>query len=273
MKVENNTYRNIYIDVTLKCNMLCPTCYNRYSKGEDLTLEYLEEVFKRLPNKVLVRFLGGEPTIYPYLFEAINLAKKYHHIPSFVTNGLKLSENDYIKNLNKVKPIFVGLSFDGGLNDDYYKKINGRNCLDFKLKAVENLFKNGYKRVSLCTTVIRGLNESAVYETFKVAENYNIKYIHFRSAGITTSKSFTLDELEDLIAEVFPQIKNPYRKIERDEKCCGCCKAIWITKNMQLLLIAPDSIKNDNCFVRGYLRDNFEIEPFYKSIRERFKHE
>jgi len=275
MKTEENTYKQLYVDVTQKCNMKCLTCYNPFRGTPDLDLEYFDEVCQKLPQKIMIRFVGGEPTVSNNLYKAIAIARKHRHIPSIVTNGLKLSNMKYAKEFSRLKPIFVAVSFDGGLNDDFHEAINGQRCLDKKLKALDNLRDLGWKRLILTATIIKNFNESVVPDLLELVKRYPmIKYLHYRSqllaGNYLKDHPFTLEELEELVDKYTP-ITNPYKvsRSGQEDICCGSCKMVWSTKHLQVSLVASNQIENNECHLRGYIREDFELEPFFKSMRMR----
>jgi len=275
-KVEENPYQKIYVDLTMKCNMNCNVCYNANINKPDLDINYFHEVCKRLPFPTKIRFLGGEPTVYENLFEAFEITKKFRHIPFMVTNGLKLADFEYCKKVSSLKPFFIAVSFDGGLNRELHEKINNMDCLNIKLKALDNLYKCKHKRIIVCCTILRGINESSISDMFKLVKMYPgmIKYIHFRSqlmSGNYIDKNpYTYDELYELV-NIFRNIESPYKMIRdgKGDECCGSCSLFWLEKNLKVAIIASNQIENNYCSYRGYLRDNFIIEPFYWSMRQR----
>jgi hypothetical protein len=127
----------------------------------------------------------------------------------------------------------------------------------------------------LTATIIRGLNESVIPDLLELTKRYPmIRYLHYRSqllaGNYIKEEPYTLKELETLVDKYTP-IKNPY-KVSRsgeDDICCGSCKMVWSTKQLQISLVASNQIENNECHLRGYIRDDFELEPFFKSMRDR----
>jgi len=232
-----------------------------------------------MPRKVWFRFIGGEPTINPErLFKAMKIAKKYNHLISIVTNGLKFADYEFAKNLKDLKiPVVIALSFDGGLVEKYYEEINNRKCLDFKLQALENMENLGYKRVVLCTTLVRGLNEEVIPQVLEVANKHKcVKYIHYRSqlhlSNWIQEKEYNLKEIEELVSSYIPEWNNPFR-IARDgitappgKKCRYCCKSYWVRPDLQISLIDAAGQNIRRCHMRGKLNDDFTLTSFFESM-------
>ena len=84
------------------------------------TVTQSSEVFKKLPKRTDIRFIGAEPTMNDGLFEMIKVAKRYKHRPQILTNGLKLGQEQYVIDLKKSGLNWLGLSMNGGLDDEVY---------------------------------------------------------------------------------------------------------------------------------------------------------
>jgi radical S-adenosyl methionine domain-containing protein 2 len=87
------------------CNFRCSYCFAVFddlhgqylNKQQNLQLcHLLSQKFKK------ITFLGGEPTLIPYLKEMLIIAKSYHATTSIITNGYRLNDENYLKE-------FVGL--------------------------------------------------------------------------------------------------------------------------------------------------------------------
>jgi len=278
IEVEKNPYPQVYVDLTTKCNMRCNLCYNPWPNEPDLDLGYFEEVCKRLPNKVFFRLLGGEPTISENFFDFVRVARKYKHLTCVTTNGVRFADISYAKEFRKhARQCVVALSMDGGLDDEFYKRINGSACKDIKMQALENLESLSFRRVGLNCTIIRGLNESVVSDSLHLCKTYKaLNCVHYRSENpvgrwLGESEKYNVPELEELVNEYIP-IKDPYRVI-RDGKTktntcngCGQCKLLWATKSLQFLLVDPGSKEIKECPLRGKLNQDFTLTSFFKSM-------
>ena len=66
-----------WLTVNRSCNLRCQWCYARnmgFSAKDDMSLSLAErciKIYSDLPMKEVV-LLGGEPTIYPYIVEAVS---------------------------------------------------------------------------------------------------------------------------------------------------------------------------------------------------------
>lgn len=146
IKPENNTYPILSIQTTYKCNMQCANCYlgDMLNNDEyaDVNIDMFENSIKKLPKRIDIRFIGAEPTMNDNLFEMIKIVKKYKHRPQILTNGLKLGQEDYVIKLKESGLNFLGLSMNGGLDDEVYKRFDNGKYAKLKTRALEYCIKH-----------------------------------------------------------------------------------------------------------------------------------
>lgn len=169
------------IEVTNNCDLKCPMCYANSGIGGHLPLEKIDEMLdffldSEFGNAEILQISGGEPTTHPQIIEIIKLArKKKIKYVMLNTNGLLIADDeDFVKELSQ----FVGgfeiyFQFDG-FDEKIYKHLRGRELLEVKMRAIENLTK--YKiPITLVSTIERGINDQ---EIGKIVEfGINTKYI------------------------------------------------------------------------------------------------
>lgn len=156
------------IEVTDSCNLDCSDCFANSSKKNKnfMKLEKFKELleyYKECEGEPQVlQISGGEPTLHPQILEMIKLAKKYVKHVILNTNGIKIAaDEEFCKELGKLTPNFeVYIQFDG-LRRLTYLKLRGKDLLETKLKAVENLRENKIA-VTLAMTVKKGVNEDEI---------------------------------------------------------------------------------------------------------------
>jgi MoaA/NifB/PqqE/SkfB family radical SAM enzyme len=139
-----------------KCNLNCQVCYEGSDKAGEIEPEEVKELLKKYPDCRII-LTGMEPTCRDDIFDLIAMAKGR---ASLNTNGIKLASPEYVKKLKArgLKKIFFSFN---GLNDDVYRKINGADLLELKLKALENI---GREKIDtfLSATLARGINENQI---------------------------------------------------------------------------------------------------------------
>lgn len=170
----------VFVDVTNRCNMNCPICIaNVRGMGFEYhpPLKYFEKVFAaigRMNPKPMVELFGGEPTVREDLLEIIKLGRKYGLKPRIVTNGLKLADENYCRELCKAKVRFR-LAFDGR-NEDIYQRLRGSSAVYAKkMKAFSNLAKYSRRKHAIVACAARNINEQYIGDLIDFChENMNI---------------------------------------------------------------------------------------------------
>jgi len=166
------------IDVTNRCNLACPVCFAHagvagyvYEPSLSQIKEMLENLRKNLPVPTeALQLSGGEPTVRDDLPQIIRFAKEagFDHI-EVNTNGIRLAESaDYCRQLLDAGMSTLYLQFDG-VTPEPYLATRGRDLLQIKLKAIENMRKAGSDSVVLVPTVVRGVNDHQLGDIIKFA--------------------------------------------------------------------------------------------------------
>ena len=222
MKPEENTFPILAVQTTYKCNMLCANCYLgdmlNNPKFLDVDPIKLEEVFKKLPKRTDIRFIGAEPTMNDGLFDMIKTAKKYKHRPQILTNGLKLGQEQYVIDLKKSGLNWLGLSMNGGLDNEVYKRFDNGKYAKLKTRALEYCIK--HKIVPHINIIVDPTNLHVINPLIKYAielcKKYNRKIgigfpltIRIKSVAkmgnFLDTYSFSIDELIKIIKKEFGQ--------------------------------------------------------------------
>jgi len=154
------------VSITNACNMDCPICftYNRNDRHYFMTVEEMNRTVDWIiesSGKVdLINITGGEPTLHPQLIDLLNCCDRPEIGRITVnSNGLTLAEDlDLCRRLAEI-PASVILSFNT-LDRDASLQLHGRNVVEAKLQALENLTEAGVK-TTLLNVMVRGANEEA----------------------------------------------------------------------------------------------------------------
>lgn len=137
--------RTIFWEITDRCNLRCKHCYLgdkekkfNYQFSKRQVLNYVDLLYKNGIETIL--FMGGEPLLYPHIYEAIERVGKFGHKlhAGVLTNGILLSNRVAVK-LKKSGVSAVQVSLDGV--SSIYKKIRG---VDFQIinENIKGLQKN-----------------------------------------------------------------------------------------------------------------------------------
>lgn len=92
--------QSAYLQVTRKCNSACVFCSNPQFNKE-FTLDEAKQQINEFKEKGVTEifFTGGEPTIVPFLPDAIRYCKHQGINPKIITNGVMLSNKELCKKL------------------------------------------------------------------------------------------------------------------------------------------------------------------------------
>lgn len=199
------------IFITAKCNYRCVYCYRHIDKYE-MKLEKVLSVIDHLWNMSKdsefgfgkVSFAGGEPTLVPWIFNAIQYSKSKGFKTELITNGTKELLDDQLELLDVI-------AFDiDSLSSSKNKKIGkDEKHVERIEKHIERALKLG-KKVKI-NTVVTKMNKDDVLEIGKwIREKTNIyrwKIFQFLpSYGIAKENEKLLkistEEFNRLIAEV-----------------------------------------------------------------------
>jgi hypothetical protein len=167
---ESSTVLGV-IDVTMRCNLSCPTCFAKNddtsdNHEKDPDFEHLKAIidnFASNTNAAGLQFSGGEPTLRGDLPELIAYARtKFDHV-EVDTNGLKMAASpEYCKELESAGTSVIYLQFDG-VTEEPYEKLRGRKLLAVKKQAIENHRMAGPKpAIVLVPTIAKGINDDQI---------------------------------------------------------------------------------------------------------------
>lgn len=210
---KSQKQRDYLLNVTSRCNLKCPICLansnNRVLK--DYPLESLKKFLKDKKG-YKIGLMGAEPTLREDLPEIIRAIKISGNIPELHTNGIKIADIEYLKQLKNAGLREVHLQFDG-FDDEIYLKIRGTRLLDIKFRALENIKKLGLS-VDLKVTIVKGVNEDQMGKILEFAShNEFIKevfYIGCRALGrakeIKNDFFYMPDELMDILIAQCPDL-------------------------------------------------------------------
>jgi len=166
----------VAIDVTNLCNQHCPICLayvDAMGFAYNPPMEYFEKIFKHFQHqepRPNICFFGGEPTVHKDFLEIVRLAKSYGFQVQVFTNGIKLADEKYCKELCSLG-IQVNFGFDG-TKKEIYQTLRGDNSLAVKKKAFENVISCGVNRLAVITTVANGVNDTDMENVLHFIHEY-----------------------------------------------------------------------------------------------------
>lgn len=142
----------LVLNVNRACNFRCEWCYGKdanFSEKANMDIELLYKLVDLASNlKInLVVLIGGEPTIYPKIFDAVKYIKQKNMKCILVSNGYKFADIQFLKYMESVNLDLVSISLKAG-NASLYDELGPQDAYDQIKKAIYNLrtssIKTGY---------------------------------------------------------------------------------------------------------------------------------
>lgn len=132
------------------CNLKCYFCYFRekidnksHPEHDFMSLEKAKKIMHTLRNIYGNRYVdiqGGEPTIYPHIYELIEYCNQIGIKPTLITNGIVLADEEKVKKF-KEAGIEDFLFSIHALGDDYDKIVGVKGAHNKQMQALNNLKK------------------------------------------------------------------------------------------------------------------------------------
>ena len=300
LEPENNTFKTISIQTTYMCQLKCSNCYLgdmlNNPKYPDVDIDRFEDTMKRLKGRCDIRFIGAEPTLNKNLPKLISIARKNGHRPSLLTNGLTLRREPYVKQLKEAGLNMLGLSMNGGLDDEMYKVFDNGKYAKQKMQALENCFKYNllpHVNVIVDPSNIKVLKPLLNY-IIEMAMKYNRRFspvkfpvmLRLKSIGqmgnYMKTKTFSLSELADIAKDLFQStdtIPGELDDLVFQPNVNGYCETRSVIYKMNtpngILLgkltdwsVDDDGVPDSGSQRRGILTDNFKIAPFFEYYKK-----
>ncbi len=184
--------KTIMIDATEKCNLKCPACFtNTHTTAKrDPSIEEITSRLKEWKTRPAVLLCGGEPTVRPDLPELIAAITSLGFVVKMATNGIRLTDREFVAKLKKSGLDWALFQFDG-FSDEIYEKTRGRALMEIKETALENLREAGIK-VCLAMMVVKGLNDGELGRVI----DYMMRSDNVMHLGCTALSCVGRDEFE-----------------------------------------------------------------------------
>ena len=159
------------ISITNACNLNCPVCftYNRPDRIHHMPIDEMvrtvDWIVESSGSVDLINITGGEPTLHPQLLEILQCCRR-DEIGRITmnSNGLRLAEDSGLCEQLAEFGVCVVLSFNT-FDGETSVKLHGRDLVDVKLKAVDNLTRAGV-RMTLLNVMVRDTNEDSIAGIF-----------------------------------------------------------------------------------------------------------
>jgi len=189
--------------LTYRCQNRCEHCYNEPRELNELTVEQWKTIISKLwrigiPHVV---FTGGEPTLYPGLKDLIVKSEEFGQVTGLVTNGRKLREPGFLKEL-----------VDKGLDHVQITVLSHREKVHDMLVGEQGAWKETMDGLKMAlsedvylttnTTIMRS-NAPEIEATMRFLVSLGVKHIAFngiiRSGGGKGTEGIDYQEMSSIL--------------------------------------------------------------------------
>ncbi len=140
--------------VGFPCNVKCKFCYYSYHESKEWhSLDECKQdayLFRKKYGNNFVDITGGEPTIYPHIFELIDFCNEIGLKPTLITNVQALAKEDRVIQF-KDHGVHDLLCSVHALNSSYNDLVQSRHGWENLTKGIENITKHGIPWRANCT--------------------------------------------------------------------------------------------------------------------------
>lgn len=208
-----------WITVNRQCNFRCLWCYGEdthYSAKDTMSLETAKELVQASVNVGVNYFniIGGEPTLWPDLFELNKFCKSLDVTTCLVTNAARFGDDEFWEEykLNPCDEISISVK-STDINE--FRQITKSSFFEQMIKGVErgiNFYKSGVTTVYNSLVGLEGLKRIAV-DSRKLGANYFVVDLCtpvIANGGISRGYSIEPRQLAKDIMEMQPFLDELY---------------------------------------------------------------
>lgn len=166
--------------VGFPCNIRCKFCYYTYNQTKEW--HPLEEckrdasLFREKYGNRFVDITGGEPTIYPHIYELLDFCNRIDLKPTLITNVQALANEDRVKQFRD-HGVFDFLCSVHALGNTYNEIVQSRHGWNNLTEGIENLNKHGIPWRANCT--LTRLNMDQLKDIVQWVKDRNCRIINF----------------------------------------------------------------------------------------------
>ncbi len=237
---------SIDVYVTYKCGLRCDHCFvgESLDLGTHFDFASLQGLLTRAPawGAKEITFLGGEPTCYLHIEEAVKMVRDLGMHPRLVTNG-QSSFQRFLEGAGRNGPLSVYMSVDGS-SPIHHDKIRGRGTFKKLMKSVELT-----SELNIPTAGILSIQRSNVDDAVNVLklcadlgfQHVNVHYV--TSRGFAAKESvLNVDEWHAVVSRIddystqLPMDIRVERTFAEPTEVIGGCSVV----NRDNLMVFPD---------------------------------
>jgi radical SAM protein with 4Fe4S-binding SPASM domain len=196
----------------------CSHCYNQTREKPELDTGSWKSVMNKLWDAGIphVCFTGGEATLRPDLADLISHAESIGMVSGLLTNGVKLSDRQFLSSLSGAGLDYVQITLESHLEDIHNSMVNARTWGD-TVSAIRNCVQLPIYVIT--NTTITKANRAGIADTVDFLASLGLKAFAVNSviaSGKAVGGDFALpsDELASVLEEVHRRAeKNGLRMI------------------------------------------------------------
>lgn len=231
-----------FLDVTSICNLKCAFCYN---SAENVVKHPKLENLLRIQNILSVHgckeiiYLGGEPSIYPYINDLLMNGCKLNIHQTMITNGQKITL-EMVQLFEKIPDFKLGISFHD-YREDTYEKVSCVKGSYANIIKTMNLIDDHNINWYTQTSVLRN-NYAHLFDLYKFLKKYkNLRYMDFSrmisdGRGKDADNFLTMNEWKDVFISLKTIFENGMDCIIESFPLCWL-KRVCAEKNMSFDII------------------------------------
>lgn len=171
--------RNLFLELTLRCNENCIHCGSRCNDvvSEELSLNQYKDILESVKkdfdiSKIMLDITGGEPLLRRDFFDIAVYAGELGYTWGMTSNAT-LIDNSVAKDLAKCKMKTIAVSIDG--LESTHDRLRGRKgAFSSAMQGIEALVKNGSFNHVQITTVINHQNINELPLLFRYFDDVDI---------------------------------------------------------------------------------------------------
>ncbi len=180
---EKEIIKQCSIILTRDCNLRCSFCYAKnagYCRNDMMSFENLKSIvdFCCDAKVKFIFFTGGEPLLYPHLFDILSYIKKQKHpiITAVASNGIMLKDLSFCKQLMDSGLGYIDISMKGRDSSEW---ISTTGCDGYLIqqKAIRNLSTLPIEFT--CSMVVTQESVFSVCDSVKTAVENGAKQFSF----------------------------------------------------------------------------------------------
>lgn len=210
-----------WFTVNRNCNFRCKWCYAEptgYELDDNMSLQLAKELAKICANMGIksITLIGGEPTLWPYLFEFNDFCRSLEIKTNMVTNAYMFSDNKFLDNLLKHPSDTINISVKALSKDKLEQTTGVKNISKVKrgIKKAIEMYKVGvnvvYNNLIDTSDILDIANKCRLMGARSFTVGYCIPIIH--EGEMRADQSFMIDPMifVNNIVEIFPTLEKMY---------------------------------------------------------------